>query len=203
MDLNKLILCRHAETDVNAQGVMHKTQDSAALNHVGVEQSKRLGEVLRNQNVAAVICSSEARALQTAETATAGTQIKISQTPDLQERNWGEWGGKPWGEIQAALEPMSLEERYTFTPPNGESWQDFEARLTKALREIEALPYETIAVIAHGGTLRALMPIIKDEPKETSFKYDFHNASVTIFKEEDEKYSLVVENDISHLSQQG
>ena len=199
MDLNKLILCRHAETDVNAQGVMHKTQDSAALNHVGVEQSKRLGEVLRNQNVAAVICSSEARALQTAETATAGTQIKISQTPDLQERNWGEWGGKPWSEIQAVLEPMSLEERYTFTPPNGESWQDFETRLRKALEEIEASPYATIAVIAHGGTLRALMPIIKNEPKETSFKYDFHNASVTIFEKKNEKYSLVVENDTSHL----
>lgn len=54
--------------------------------------------------------------------------------------------------------------------------------------------------MAHGGTLRALMPIIKNEPKETSFKYDFHNASVTVFEKEDDKYIKLIENDISYLS---
>ena len=68
------------------------------------------------------------------------------------------------------------------------------------MSEIEALPYESVVVIAHGGTLRALMPIIKDEPKETSFKHDFLNASVAIFDCDREQYTAVVENDVSNSS---
>ncbi len=54
----------------------------------------------------------------------------------MQERNWGVFTGKPWGEVKKILDPMSIEERYDYTPPQGESWRVFEGRLIKAVKKI-------------------------------------------------------------------
>ena len=35
------------------------------------------------------------------------------------------------------------------------------------------------------GILRGLMPILLNEPKDSSFKYDFDNASVTVMNYEE------------------
>ena len=95
---------------------------------------------------------------------------------------------------------MSLEERYTYIPPEGESWQEFETRLIASLKRIlNENQGKTIVVVSHGGAIRASMPYLLNVPKEESFKYDPANASITSFDFDGEKFFPKTINDTSHL----
>ncbi len=199
----KLLLIRHGQTEVNASGSMHTLNDDAGLSELGLLQAQKLIRVCKDHGVQMLYSSNENRAKQTAEIIAVGLGIKNNPTNALHERNWGEWGGRTWTEIKNELDTMNIQQRYTFIPPSGESWQQMETRLKQCVDNIvaggEAKQVYAIAIVTHGGALRGLMPILKDTPKEVSLKYDFENASVTIFEYESGVYSEVVVNDTAHL----
>ena len=58
---------------------------------------------------------------------------------------------------------------------------------------------KNIAIITHGGSIRALMPYLLKTPKETSFQYDPKNASITIFDYNQNTFNAIVIDDITHL----
>ena len=92
---------------------------------------------------------------------------------------------------------MSLEERFTFVPPGGESWQQMEQRLLGCVNSWQRLS-ESMAVVAHGGLLRALIPLLLDEPRESSFRYDLENASVSVFEMNGEGLEVLGLNEVGH-----
>ena len=66
--------------------------------------------------------------------------------------------------------------------PVPESWKEFEERLINSVEKIvKANPTRTIAVVTHGGAIRALIPYLLDKPKEESFKYDIENGEIAVF----------------------
>jgi broad specificity phosphatase PhoE len=74
--------------------------------------------------------------------------------PELAECSFGDWEGKTWVEIQR-LWPVLADRKVTdwrgVTPPNGESWEAFSARVARAWEIVRAGPFPA-AVVAHGGT---------------------------------------------------
>lgn len=194
----KLLFIRHAETDTNVKGLTHKTGDSNGLTELGRQQAEKLIDNCRQAGVEKIFTSNEVRAQETANIIAKGIECEMVVLPDLAERNWGDWEGKPWAEIEVVLKPMSLDERYTFIPPNGESWQHMEQRLQKALDEIVAKDKKAVAVVTHEGSLRGLIPILNNAPKETSFGYHFDNASITTYDFIDGKF--IKQYPLDHLS---
>lgn len=199
--MSELILIRHGETAKNVEGVLHGAADTERLTENGVGQIKKTAEKLEEFSPVKIYMSDESRAKQSGELLADQLGIPCEQISGLHERNWGEFSGKPWAEVQRVLGPMSLEERYTYVPPGGESWQQFESRLIGAISSIlEAHKGETVAVVSHGGSIRALMPYLLGAPKEESFKYDLANASLTVFKNDNGVLTSVSVNDTSHLA---
>lgn len=200
----RLIFIRHGQTDENKDDTLHVHQkDEAGLNVQGKKQIEKVVTVCKKNKVSAIFCSPEKRAIESAGIIAKALDIQLPIIlPELLERQWGEWEGKPWEEVEKKLEKMTLDERYTFVPPHGESWEHMEGRLRKALREILENNGRNIAVVTHGGALRGLMPILKNAPKQISFIYQFHNASVTIFDYKNGKYIEKAVNDISHLDEE-
>jgi broad specificity phosphatase PhoE len=147
-----------------------------------------------------VLTSPEQRALETAQIVAEALVVPLRRSEWLRERNWGQWSGQPWQQIHERLKPMSLEERFTFVPPGGESWQQMEQRLLAHLQTWRQLS-ESAAVVAHGGLLRALIPLLLDEPRESSFRYDLANASVSVFGVGAEGFEVLGLNEVRHLEQ--
>lgn len=187
----KIFLIRHGETDVNKSGLTHKTNDDTGLTETGKEQIGLVAETLKQNLVSKIVSSDENRAVLSSEIVANELGLKLQVSANLKERNWGDLEGKPWSEIKLILDNLSLEERYNYLPPNGESWKQFEERI---YGEIDSLvnkyPEENIAVFTHGGVIRALITRLLNEPKQESFKYDPPNASITIFSYEDGVYSI-------------
>lgn len=176
--MKKIVLVRHGETDVNAIGRMHEEEhdDVEGLNDLGVEHIKEAA--LQMQDVEILICSPLLRAVQSAEILAQELGVEVEVDDRLRERNWGEWSGMEWMEIATHLDDLSLEARYLFTPPDGESWKTFEERLQLVVDDLTRRPESVIGVVTHGGVMRAMMPVLKNEPKESSFAYDFANGEV-------------------------
>lgn len=201
--MTRLILVRHGETSTNIQGKIHKFSDSEKLTENGINQIKKVSKVIKTNNPIAVYCSKENRAVESASIISKALSIPVFEAEGLEERNWGDYAGLSFEEIKklAGMDDMNFQKRYSFHPPNGESWQETEERLIKTVNEIlsknEGM---TVVLVTHGGSIRILMPTLLGVNKEESYKYDPDNASISIFDYEDGKFIKLIYNDTSHLS---
>lgn len=196
----RLILIRHGETHKNVAQVLHGRKDDASLNEVGKSQAERATKVLAEIGFDMIYSSTEVRAKETAEILNRSCKAPVIYIDDFRERDWGIFEGKSWAEVAALLSKMTISERYKFKPDQGESWQEVEERLTGALRKIISENEDkTVVVITHGGTIRTLMPYLLNVPLAESFKYDPKHLSFTIFDYDDEKFSRICIDDVSHL----
>jgi len=201
--MTKLILVRHGETETNIKGKIHKYSDSEVLTSNGIVQIEKTSKALKQYSPVAVYCSKENRAIQSAKIISKGLNIPLFETDGLEERNWGDYAGMSFQEIKekAGMDKMSFEERYTFHPPNGESWKETEERLLNTLNEILSKnENKNVVLVTHGGSIRIYMPTLLNVSKEESYKYDPDNASISVFDYKDGKFTKIIYNDTSQLA---
>ena len=195
-----LILVRHGETETNIREKLHGEKDSQTLNKTGKTQIEKTAKKLLEYNPSAIYSSTEKRAIESAEIIASICKLALRKIRGMQERNWGEFSGKSWPEIAIVLGKMTLEERYSYVPPKGESWKASFNRIKDAINEVVLKNKgETIVVVTHGGTIRIIMPYLLNRPKEKSFKHDPSNASITVFEHIDGKFKQLLVDDTSHL----
>lgn len=199
--MGRLILIRHGETDKNLNKSLHAVNDEQALNLTGREQIEATVDRLKELSPSKIYSSTEKRAVESAQILAQRLGIPMEKIDGVQERNFGIFTGESWSEIKKILAPMTLEEKYDYVPEEGESWRAFETRLIAAIQKIvEENKEKTVAVVTHGGAIKALMPFLLKAPKEESYKHIPVNASLTIFDFDDKGFHQVAVNDASHLS---
>jgi broad specificity phosphatase PhoE len=177
-----ILLIRHGQTQENVKGVMHRVGDPAGLSNLGEQQARALIAVCEQNRVEAIYTSPEVRARETARIIAEGMDKSYTVLEGFRERDWGQWEGKSWDEIKKALDPMDIEQRYTFVPPGGESWEQMDKRLMNSLNTILNEEKKVVAIVTHEGALRALVNTLNNSPKEDSLKLQFANGSVTIIE---------------------
>ncbi|MBI3420458.1 MAG: histidine phosphatase family protein [Candidatus Sungbacteria bacterium] len=198
--MKRMIFVRHGETQINSSGLIHNVDDPNGLTACGEERVRQIIGALKSHEPEIFYSSPEKRAIETAGRIAQDFGLEVNALPEFRERDWGEWSGKTWADVEEKLNVMSLQRRYTFVPPGGESWQQAERRVKEGLRKITSSQHKNIAIVTHGGMLRILMPMLKDSPLETSFRYNFQNCSLTIFDWDGDRFHEVRVNDISHLA---
>jgi broad specificity phosphatase PhoE len=197
----KLIIIRHGETHKNIANILHTTNDPDTLTETGKQQMQKVAEFLTKESISNIYSSKEPRAIESANAIANKMNMQSTTVSGLRERNWGDLSGKPWVEIKDMLEEMDLETRWNFLPENGESWKEFAQRLEEAMHNIVASNKgKTVAIISHGGVIRALIPILLKWPREESFKYEPHNGSVSIFESENGVFDPVTIDSVDHLN---
>ena len=142
------LLARHGETDWNRDGVFQGHADPP-LNEAGREQAHELARRLERVEFDVVYSSDLRRAFQTAEIVAAARGLGVVADPGLREVDVGSWSGLTRAEIA---------ERFPGVPRHdGESEAAHRERVVAAVTRIaRAHPGETVLVISHGGSLRAL-----------------------------------------------
>jgi broad specificity phosphatase PhoE len=152
-----ILLARHGETDWNAA---HRWQGWAdrPLTARGREQARSLADALAALPLAAVYSSDLERARATAEIVAGRHGLLVTQDPRLREVDVGCFSGLTNAEVRERF-PDAYERWYT----GGEGWDDGESyaqmteRVLAAIHDIAgAMHGGHVAVIAHGGPIRAL-----------------------------------------------
>ena len=198
-------LVRHGETEWNRIG-RAQGQSDPPLNDAGRTQAHRVAVRLAGTDFERAYASDLQRAVDTARAIVPGGVPRLVTLTELREKNFGEWEGLTHREV--AIRYPDLYDRIfidgpSFAPPGGESDQAFVERVSSAVQRIRRennRPDGTLLVVAHGGTLRAMIVTLLDMQATAMWRFRLSNAGVSVVTAfGDGSATLDLLNDTSHL----
>lgn len=174
IDGRMIYLLRHGQTMFNVERRFQGGLDSP-LTALGVAQAHAMGERLRDlidPAQAALFVSPRRRTLETARIIAEAADIPTTPIidPDLAEVSLGSWDGRTGAEIDAQTAGQwSVLDRHGwfFETPDGERYDAFETRLSRALARVRRHPAPARIIVSHGVSGRILRGLHAGMARET------------------------------------
>jgi broad specificity phosphatase PhoE len=140
------------------------------LSEKGREQSKKLGELVKDKEFDAIFCSDLKRAVDSADLAFS-EKYKIISDERLREADYGDFTQLPASNFKSDMTKY-IKEKF----PNGESYQDAEKRAASFLDFLKKnYDGKHIAIVAHQAPQLALDVLIKGKTWEQAMKEDWRH----------------------------
>jgi len=159
----------HATTVENEKGLA-PGHAPGELSELGIEQAKRLRELVAEKNFGAVFCSDLKRAVDSAYLAFGG-KYEIILDKRLREADFGDFNLHPASEFKE-----NLTDHIDKPFPNGESYKDVEKRIADFLDFLRAnYQGKHIAIVAHQAPQLALDVLLKHRTWEQAIAEDWRN----------------------------
>lgn len=221
LDFNQfnLLLIRHGQSAVNAIPDQMGQSPDVPLTWKGIEQAKLLRRrLMYGADVLDYVYSSHyTRALHTAMIAIDDELHKrIIICPELREYSAGDWEGYKRSELLTSevVARMACMNN-GFQPPNGESMNQVERRVSLWMEENilynkykieeakqrrdENKPKMNIAVFSHGMTIKCLLNHIVGFDKSFTWRLTLENTSISKLSFGEDGWRLITINDHAHL----
>lgn len=197
-------LIRHGETDWNVNGRWQGHTD-VPLNDVGRKQAELLAQRLRDEGVRfdAIYSSDLTRAYQTAWQVGAAVRVAVQLLPPLREIDLGSWGGLTSAQIRERypVEFALIEQGQDIPRGGGETIAGMGRRVVAAVEAMIAQhPGETLALVTHGGPVRALLTRANFQGDGIDKFHHIGNTSITIVRCDGPHWETVTVNDMRHLA---
>jgi broad specificity phosphatase PhoE len=165
------------------------------LSDTGKAQAEALGRHLaalpEDERPTAVLSSPFARALTTAQLATAGLDVRVRTDERLRERDFGAFDGMTGAGIREQFPDEArrrqLLGKFYYRPPGGESWADVALRIRSLLAtEAPALDGERVLVVAHQAVIMLFRYVLEGLDEQHLMELDkqeqIANASLTRYE---------------------
>ncbi len=182
----RLYLVRHGETESNVRGACLGRKD-VPLNETGIRQARELGERTACCRIDAIYSSPLKRAADTAaEIARTHSGKRVITNAGLIERDYGIWDDMTFDEIKA-LDPekyrMWMEDFIGYAPPEGESSEQVQLRVNKAIDSIiDDNKDGCAAVVTHLGVIRHILSHLLGMDTAGSWHFTAENCKLTIIE---------------------
>jgi broad specificity phosphatase PhoE len=150
----KIYLIRHGQTTGDLEDRYGCDYDDY-LTEEGKEQSRLLAEKLQSSGIEVLFCSPKIRAQETAEIVSKEIGCRVEIIHDVRERNmYGILTGMVKSQARKRHpEHVEALKNHHHSIPESESYEHFSERITNALDAITKQPYQTIAILSHGGPI--------------------------------------------------
>jgi broad specificity phosphatase PhoE len=156
--MKEILFIRHAETDMAKTFCGHS---DPPVNQVGYTQIERLVMSMQGMPISAIFTSDLQRASRTAATLARSLSVRLTTRTALREINFGVWEGLTWKQVETlnpALAARWLDAFPHCTPPLGESFESFEARIMGEVSYLLKQPDDRLtAVVTHAGVMRVVL----------------------------------------------
>lgn len=147
---------RHGETEWNCERRTMGWTD-IPLNETGKQQAFSAQRLVKDLGIQTICTSPLQRAHQTAEILNQVLEVPLIELENLKEAGWGEDEGQV--RVSAGLQ-MLEESRLGRRAENAESYESFEQRVVRGLKE--ALTYPApVLIVGHGGIFWSLATYFK------------------------------------------
>jgi broad specificity phosphatase PhoE len=156
--MEAIILARHGESELSVVGRTNGDPGTpCALTDTGREQARRLGRLLRGDDLGLCVVSEFQRAQETADLALEGRDVPRLVLPELNDIRFGDFEGRALTEYRAWAHAHTPEEP---APGGGDSRAETVRRYIRAYSTILARSEETILVVAHGLPVRYVLDAV-------------------------------------------
>ncbi len=181
-EATELWLIRHGESTGNRDGIL-QGQEDLPLSPFGHEQAKRLADRLGPLRFGHLYSSDLSRAAETANYLSNAWKKEIIYDQQIREIDVGAWSGLSNEEIAERFPDewyRWIDRDPTVRRGGGESYADAQIRVSLALQAIaKKHPGERIAVVMHGGVIRAYMASLLALDLRLIWHFSIMNTSIT------------------------
>ena len=194
----KLIIVRHGETIENVNGIF-QGQTPGILSKRGINQAKKVGERLKNEQIDYIYSSDLNRAKHTAkEIIKYHPKLNLNLIKELREHDMGILTGQNKNKLNLEWDDIDLNDpKY-----KAENYETSMTRANKIIKKLfEKHQNNTVVLVSHGGFMKSLFAIIMKKSRE-KLKHMEHlgNTSINIFElREDSDHILHLINCTEHL----
>lgn len=172
--LKTLYLIRHT-TPCIAAGICYGQMDMEVADSFAAE-ADRVNSWL--PPVELIITSPLRRAHRLATHLTQAQNCGLCSDSRLMEMHFGDWEGRAWSDIaRSEIDAWSTDTLH-YTPPNGESAHHMMLRVQSIVQDVAQLPQQTIALVAHGGSIRAALALLAGIPLPLTLNWQIDYGSV-------------------------
>lgn len=179
----RLYLMRHGEPE---GGRRYRGSQDDALSVAGWQQMRTaLAELLSTSErlPERIVTSPLQRCHQFAAETAAAQQVPLIIEPGLREISFGDFEGMTpsavWERYQTLLLTL-WQDPTAATPPNGEPFQAFQARVKVALNALcQSYAGECLLLVIHGGVIRALLGLALDLTPAATLKLEVPYAAIS------------------------
>jgi broad specificity phosphatase PhoE len=149
-DLNRVILCRHGRTRLNAEAVLRGRLDPP-LDDVGRAEAEELARMLPPMQTRTVLSSPLGRAVQTAQAIASQLDATVVTDSRLIDRDYGDWAGHPLSEVVAMHGSIDA-------APGVEPLATVAARARSILDEqVGVVAHSHVIMVSHDAVLKTLL----------------------------------------------
>ncbi len=195
-----IYLVRHGHSTANAKAILAGRDFKVSLSKLGVKQSISLARELQSKEFDSIFSSPLPRCLETLEPFVANVKgSKVQTLEGVIEMEYGDWSGKKLVTLARNKLWKTIQNRPSLVRfPNGESFMEMQTRALESVQN-EAKPGSQILICSHGDVIKAIIAGFIGLPLDSFQRLSIDPASITILEISDDRVSLKIMNNTSHL----
>jgi len=192
-----IIFLRHAQAENNTKRILAGRTEGVPLTKTGIEQAERIAKYLAPIDISAIYSSPIERAKHTAEiVANAFDQDTVGVELDerLTEIDMGKFTRMNYDDMFAKYGNIFLkfyENDPVISEHEVETFPDVQKRVLDMVDDVlKKHNNENVILVTHMDPIKSMLAKVMNLLPETLFELIIANASLTIVKEQDKKFSL-------------
>jgi alpha-ribazole phosphatase len=172
--MQTLYLIRHTKPDIEP-GICYGQLDM----NVAASFEDEANHILRYlPQLELIVASPLLRAHRLGEFIARAQGCPLRSDARLMEKHFGAWEGKYWDDIPRHEIDAWAANVMDYAPPGGESAQQLMQRVQRFMDDLAQLPQQHIALVAHGGSIRALLALLAGVPLTDTLNWAMEYGAV-------------------------
>ena len=189
-----IIFLRHAQAENNTKRILAGRTEGVPLTKVGIEQAGRIAKYLKPLNISAIYSSPIERASHTAEIIAKNNSLDYELDDRLTEIEMGRFTRMNYDDMFAKYGNIFLkfyENDPVIAEHEVETFLEVQRRILDMVTHVvKKHKNENVILVTHMDPIKSMLSIVMDLKPKTLFELIIVNASLTIIKEQENKFSL-------------
>jgi len=189
-----IIFLRHAQAENNTKRILAGRTEGVPLTKAGIQQAESIAKYLKPLNISAIYSSPIERASHTAEIVAKNNSLDYELDDRLTEIEMGKFTRMNYDDMFAKYGNIFLkfyENDPVIAEHEVETFPEVQRRvLDMVTHVVKKHKNENVIFVTHMDPIKSMLSIVMDLKPKTLFELIIVNASLTIIKEQENKFSL-------------
>ena len=189
-----IIFLRHGQAENNVKRILAGRTGGVTLTKTGIEQAGRIAKYLKPLDISAIYSSPIERAKHTAEIVAENNSLDYQLDDRLIEIDMGRFTLMNYDDMFAKYGNVFLkfyQNDPVIAEHKVETFPDVRKRVLDIVDYvIKKHGNQNVVLVTHMDPIKSILSVVMDLKPKTLFELVIANASLTIIKEQDKKFSL-------------
>ena len=189
-----IIFLRHAQAENNTKRILAGRTEGVHLTKAGIEQAESIAKYLKFLDISAIYSSPIERASHTAEIVAKNNSLDYELDDRITEIDMGRFTRMNYDDMFAKYGNIFLkfyENDPVIAEHDVETFPEVQGRVLDMVNHVvEKHKNENVILVTHMDPIKSMLSTVMDLKPKTLFELIIANASLTIIKEHENKFSL-------------